>query len=254
MLAGYSDVVRLSVLQIGIGSSMADLWRDFLSNQDEVIDKWRHYFPAYERHFEQWRDRSMMFLEIGVAKGGSLRMWQRYFGPYASIVGVDIDENCLKFESPGVHVKIGSQADLEFLGTLVDEFGPPDVVLDDGSHHMDDVITTFEFLYQRMRSNSVYMIEDLHGGFLEEYGGGPQSARNFFNYAHAGVMQMNRHWGREPEERNPVFDDTRGISFYDSLVCFEKGSPRTLVADQVGRSKTKGIRGRHATHTHTVVR
>ena len=233
---------------------MADLWRDFMTNQDEVIDKWRHYFPAYERHFESWRDRSLVFLEIGVSKGGSLRMWQRYFGPYATIVGIDIDSKCREFESPGVHVRIGSQSDLSFIDSVVAEFGLPDVVLDDGSHHMDDVIATFEHLYPLMNSNSVYIVEDLHTGFLEEYGGGPDSPRNFLHYAHEGVMQMNRHWARLPAKRNPVFDDTRSVSFYDSLVCFEKGSPRTLVADQVGRAKTKGMRSRSATRTHTVVR
>ena len=31
---------------------MADPWRDFIGNQEEIIDKWRHYFPAWERHFE----------------------------------------------------------------------------------------------------------------------------------------------------------------------------------------------------------
>lgn len=233
---------------------MGDLWRDFMGNQDEVIDKWRHYFPAYERHFEQWRDRSLVFLEIGVSKGGSLKMWQRYFGPYSTIVGVDIDSSCRKFESPGIHVRIGSQSDTAFMNGIVDEFGVPDVVLDDGSHRMDDVIDTFEHLYPLMSGNGVYAVEDLHTGFLEEYGGGSDSPRNFLRYAHEGVMQMNRHWARTPSEQNPVFDNTRSIAFYDSLVFFEKGSPRTLVADQVGRAKTKGFRARSSTRKHTVVR
>ena len=119
---------------------------------------------------------------------------------------------------------------------------------------MDDVIDTFEHLYPLMSGNGVYAVEDLHTGFLEEYGGGSDSPRNFLRYAHEGVMQMNRHWARTPSEQNPVFDNTRSIAFYDSLVFFEKGSPRTLVADQVGRAKTKGFRARSSTRKHTVVR
>jgi hypothetical protein len=233
---------------------MGDLWADFMANQDEVIDKWRHYFPAYERHFAPWRDRSMVFLEIGVSKGGSLRLWQRYFGPYATIVGIDIDAKCRQFESPSVHVRIGNQADTGFLGSVIDEFGVPDVVLDDGSHRMDDLIASFEFLYPRMRSNSVYVVEDLHTGFLEEYGGGPKSPNNFLNYCHNVVMYMNRHWARIPEAHNPIWDDTRSVAFYDSLVCIEKGQPPNLVADQVGRMRTAGFLGRRITRAHTVVR
>ena len=232
---------------------MATLWQDFMNNGDEIIDKWRHYFPAYERHFQPWRGQSVVFLEIGVAKGGSLKMWQRYFGPYATIVGIDVDKRCRKFESPGIHVRIGSQSDTEFIHAIVEEFGVPSVVLDDGSHHMDDVIATFDYLYPLLPSNGVYIVEDLHGGFLEKYGGGVDSPRNFLRYAHQGVMQMNRHWAPLPSKRNPIFDNTRSISFYDSLVCFEKGSPRTLVADQVGRAKTSGFLMRGTARTHTVV-
>ena len=92
-----------------------DLWQDFLTNQGKVIHKWVHYFPAYERHFAPWRGRSMTFLEIGVAKGGSLAMWQRYFGPLARIVGIDIDPKTRAHEAPGISVRIGDQSDLSLI-------------------------------------------------------------------------------------------------------------------------------------------
>ena len=206
-----------------------------MGNNDEIVDKWRHYFPVYERHFEPWVDRAVTMLEIGVSKGGSLKMWQRYFGPYATIIGIDIDGRCAKYESPGIHVRIGDQSDPDFLATLIDEFGAPDVVLDDGSHHMKHVLATFEFLYPQMASDSVYIVEDLHTAYLEEYGGGTYADTNFFIYARQGIDQMNKHWSRLEVPVNPVFDNTRSIGFYDSMVCFEKGRPPVLDAAQVGR-------------------
>ena len=68
-----------------------ELWQNFLAHDGKLIHKWTHYFGAYERHFAGFRGKSMTFLEIGVSEGGSLQMWQRYFGPYARIVGIDID-------------------------------------------------------------------------------------------------------------------------------------------------------------------
>jgi hypothetical protein len=222
------------------------LWQDFMSNNDEIIDKWRHYFPVYERHLDPWVDRSVTMLEIGVSKGGSLKMWQRYLGPYARIIGIDIDTQCAKYEAPGINVRIGDQSDPTFLQGLIDEFGVPDIVLDDGSHHMAHVKATFEFLYPRLGRDAVYMVEDLHTGYLEEYGGGTYSENNFFIYARQGIDQMNKHWSREAVPVNPIFDDTRSVCIYDSLVVFEKGLPPVLGAHQVGRrGLTANLRSRH---------
>jgi len=225
---------------------MSRLWQDFLSNNDEIIDKWHHYFPAYERHFGSWVGRQFFMLEIGVSKGGSLKMWQRYFGPFATIVGIDIDPDCRRFEAPGIQVRIGDQSDTAFLASLVEEFGVPGIVLDDGSHHMAHVQATFDYLYPQLLNDGVYMVEDLHTAFLDEYGGGPDSPSNFFTYVSPAAIQMNRHWSRTEIPANPVFANTRSVSIYDSLVCLEKGSPPVLAATQVGRrGVTASLRARH---------
>jgi len=38
-------------------------------------------------------------------------MWQKYFGPFAKIVGIDIYERCKKHEEAGIFVRIGEQSD-----------------------------------------------------------------------------------------------------------------------------------------------
>lgn len=38
--------------------------------------------------------RPLRFLEIGVAEGGSLGVWRRFFGSEATVCGVDIDPTC----------------------------------------------------------------------------------------------------------------------------------------------------------------
>ena len=69
------------------------LWQDFSTHTGKLMHKRASYFPVYERHFSRFCNKSMTFLEIGVARGGSARLWSRYFGPMAKIVGVDIEEN-----------------------------------------------------------------------------------------------------------------------------------------------------------------
>lgn len=200
-----------------------DLWQDFLTNQGKAIHKWGHYFPIYERHFAPWRGRTLTFLEIGVAKGGSLAMWRRYFGPLARIVGIDIDRKCQAHQGEGVAVRIGDQSDPEFLQGVIDEFGVPDVVLDDGSHRMDHIAASFEFLYPRMDKNGVYLIEDLHAAYWPKFGGGLAEPANFFNVAKGLVDRLNADHTLGAVTPDAFTRDTFSIAFYDSVVVFEKG-------------------------------
>lgn len=110
--------------------------------------------------------------EIGVQNGGWTQMWKHYFGPYAKIVGIDLEPKCKSLEEPGICVHIGDQSNTDFLSSLVAEFGPPDIVLDDGSHQVKHINATFDFLFPLMRKGSVYMVEDLDTAYWPEYGGG----------------------------------------------------------------------------------
>jgi hypothetical protein len=200
------------------------LWQDFLINNGKEIHKWVHYFPIYERHFAQWRNKSLTFLEIGVSKGGSLEMWQRYFGPLAQIVGIDIDPDCKKHELPGINIRIGNQSDPNFLKAVLKEFGIPDIVLDDGSHQMIDILNSFNFLYPKIPKNGLYLVEDLHTAYWEEYGGGINEKTNFINISKNLIDSLNADHSRGAVESNEFTKNTFSINFYDSIVVFEKGN------------------------------
>ncbi len=212
-----------------------DLWQDFLTNQGKVIHKWEHYFPVYERHFAPWRGRSLTFLEVGVAKGGSLQMWRRYFGPLAQVVGIDIDPKCKAHEEDGVAVRIGDQSDPKFLASVIEEFGIPDVVLDDGSHQMHHIEATFDFLYPKLPKNGVYMVEDLHCSYWPDFGGSVDDPKTFINIAKSLVDKLNADHARGAVEPDAFTRDTFSIGFYDSIVVFEKGRIPRKTSPEMGR-------------------
>jgi hypothetical protein len=215
-----------------------NLWQDFLTNDGKRIHKWVHYFPIYERHFSWYCNKSLTFLEIGVARGGSLPMWQRFFGPLARIVGIDHDEKCKAHEAPGIFVRIGDQGDAQFLQSLIDEFGVPDVVLDDGSHRMDLTAKSFEFLYPLMPKNAIYMVEDMHTAYWEEFGGGVSNPDTFINKSKEFIDRLNADHSRGQVAPDFITRGTFGISFYDSVVVFEKGDVWRKEAIRVGRKKS----------------
>lgn len=208
---------------------MKDLKNYFLKNKGKVIHKWLHYFPIYEKHFSQFSNKKVIMWEVGVYKGGSLQMWADYFGINATIIGLDIDTTCAEYEydNPNIHIRIGDQANTEFLQKVLDEFGVPDIVLDDGGHYMHQMNTTFDHVYPKMKSGSVYMVEDTHCCYWPEHGGGVQNPNSFTNRCKNFIDLINAHesfYRSQPFEPNEFADTTFGMHIYDSVICFEKGT------------------------------
>jgi hypothetical protein len=210
------------------------LWSEFLTNKQRAIHKWTHYFPAYEMHFKRFVDRPCLFLEIGCGKGGSLQMWKRYLGPRARILGIDINGYCKEYEEDQISVRIGSQSNTDFLGSVLEEFGQPDVVLDDGSHQMSDVVTTFNYLYPRTSASGVYAVEDLHTAYWPEYGGGLRNPASFLELCKHLVDELNASWTRNELPPTQFTGSTLSMHFYDSLVFFERGRFMPRSAPEIG--------------------
>ena len=88
---------------------MNDLEKYFASNTGKLMDKWKHYFEVYDRHFSRFRGTAVHLVEFGVFQGGSLQMWKHYFGPRAKIYGVDINPHCKQLEEEQVEIFIGDK-------------------------------------------------------------------------------------------------------------------------------------------------
>jgi hypothetical protein len=210
------------------------LWQQFLTNNGPVVHKWKHYFPAYETHFARFVNRPVVFLEIGVSRGGSVNLWKQYLGPHAQIVGIDVDPACGAFEDDQIAIRIGDQSDSDFLQSIVDEFGPPNAVLDDGSHVMRDLLTTFRFMYPRTAKDGVYFVEDLHTAYWEEYGGGLKRSESFIEISKGLIDELNADWTRGEIEPTEFTRSTLSMHFYDSCVAFERGRHLNKSAPRIG--------------------
>jgi hypothetical protein len=209
------------------------LWAEFLSHQGRGVIKWKHYFPAYQRHLDRFIGQSVLLIEIGVFDGGSLQLWKKFLGPFARIVGIDINDS-YKFEEDQIAVRIGSQSDNGFLQSVLDEFGQPDVLIDDGSHNSEDQIASFRYLYPRLSKDGIYVIEDLHAAYWDREAGKVEPLGNTIEICKSMIDELH---GRYLKDRRTKFTDTtRSICFYDSMVVFERGSVQNLYAPRVGAS------------------
>lgn len=210
------------------------IWRDFLNNRHRGIHKWTHYFPIYENHFARFVNRPLTLFEIGCGQGGSLQLWKRHFGPLAQIVGIDIREDCREFEEDQIAVRIGDQKDVSFLNAVLKEFGPPDIVIDDGSHKMHDLAATFLHLYPRTSPTGLYLVEDLHTCYWEEWGGGLGNPASFIELCKTLIDELNADHAKGRMAPTDFTRSTLSMHFYDSVVVFERGRHLTKHAPRTG--------------------
>lgn len=133
-----------------------------LRYKTDKSSKGHGYCPIYERFFHRIRANTISLLEIGVFKGGSLRMWQAYF-PYGKILGADFNpkvKHCTK-----IPVMIGNQGRSEFLHELGKQ-GPFDIIIDDGSHQWDHQMLFYKIMWEYLKPGGVMAIEDMHTSYM----------------------------------------------------------------------------------------
>lgn len=125
------------------------------------------YCRHLERFFAPMRDHPLKLLEIGVGGGESIRTWLEYF-PNAHVVGVDLVEKTNTWNTPGskLHHRYkfcqGDQSSKTFWECFIADFGKNwDIIIDDGSHTGEHIITTFYALWPHVMSGGLYEVEDL---------------------------------------------------------------------------------------------
>ena len=215
----------------------------FNSNDRRLVVKWMHYFEIYDRHFSPYRGAKPTVVEFGVAHGGSLQMWKHYFGDGARICGIDINPKCKVVEEDGIEVFIGDQEDRQFLQELVTSLGSIDILIDDGGHTMSQQITTFEEMYPSVSTPGVYLVEDLHTSYWKEFGGGLSKRNTFIEYSKRLIDNLNA-WHidcRKTRWRfggkisvNDFTRSTYSITYYDSVLVFEKGKINEPIVQETG--------------------
>lgn len=214
-------------------SNLSRLARDFGSDKEGA----HFYAQHYQQHFQSRRRNRINLLEIGIGGyenprdgGHSLRMWKAYF-PRGNIFGIDIhDKKCI--DEKRIKTFRGSQSDGDFLRKVAAEIGTIDIVVDDGSHYNDDVISTFKTLFPLLSPNGIYVIEDLQTSYWNEFIGqqwggssdlkAPHTSMNFLKGLADG---LNYEEFLTPTYTPSYFDrNITSVHFYHNLAFIYKGS------------------------------
>jgi hypothetical protein len=137
-------------------------------------DKGRIYLRNYEEYFQDYAEKHVNLLELGVNRGGSLLLWQDYFAK-GNIVGLDLNPCKLEGASDRIHIYQGSQTDLRLLDKIRNETAPSgfDIIIDDASHLGELTKISFWHLFDNhLKAGGLYVIEDWRTGYWSSYGDG----------------------------------------------------------------------------------
>ncbi len=147
--------------------------RSKLLNLDAYdTDKIRHgYLDVYDAILAPWVDEEITLLELGVYRGGSLKLWRDYF-PRGAIVGIDrkLPQNF----RPGERIQVfeGSHGNKRFLSEVANRTAPNgfDIIIDDASHIGEKTRRAFWYLFDHhLKPGGLYAIEDWGTGYLDDF-------------------------------------------------------------------------------------
>lgn len=132
-------------------------------------DLGHNYCPLYEKHLPKTVNK---FLEIGVWKGGGIRMFKEWYNHEGKFYALDrfIDGFGLitvsELQAEGINSFVGSHDEMWFLETIKEKF---DVISEDGGHHWDAQINIFKRMFvHNIAPGGWYVCEDV---FDETYWG-----------------------------------------------------------------------------------
>lgn len=130
-----------------------------------------HYFRTYDTHLGPLQDQPIRLLELGVARGDSLRHWEARL-PRAQITGLDVTPCPANFASGRVQTYVGEQQDTALLDRIAAERAPQgfDVIIDDASHVGQLTRVCFWHLFRHhLKPGGFYFIEDWGTGYWPQY-------------------------------------------------------------------------------------
>lgn len=198
------------------------------------------YIQYYQKYFCLIKKKKLNILEIGVGGyddqkvgGESIRMWRDYFQK-SMIYGIDIADKTYLNEK---RIKIfqGNQNDPKFLKDVAERIGMLDLVIDDGSHVSEDIITSFRTLFPYLADGGIYIIEDLMSSYWFHFGGNSKDLNKSTTSMSMLKMLVDGLNYQYIPNRSATYSDRKitSIHFYPKIAFIFKGENSCAIPDYI---------------------
>ena len=216
--------------------SLDDFFHHYGSDKANIFKKNNsegHGFSEfYEKEFKYLKDKKINILEIGSYAGASAASFTKYF-KNSTVFCFDINISKFEYISERINVfglDINNKKKKEiFLRKIskkykIDHF---DIIIDDGSHNLSDIIYTFNFLFKYLKKNGIFVIEDFMHPNYYEYNNNVEHIfvndflKNLSNRLYSVSSIVSK------KDQSYLIDAIEKIDFYngnlaDSNICFIK--------------------------------
>lgn len=122
------------------------------------------YIDIYDKLFNPLQNDAINLLEIGISTGASLDLWSKFF-TNGTITGLDKNKP-LPFDYldslPNVNMIFGMAYDPDNVNYLLANLPQQDIIIDDGSHLIEDQIQVLFLYHQLVKPGGYFIIEDIH--------------------------------------------------------------------------------------------
>jgi len=139
----------------------------------------------YENEFLKYKNKKITILEVGIRRGGSMKLWSEYFTKANSVIGIDISSNEIENQYRninGVEYLFGNAYSAE----IVNKIPELDIFLDDGPHTKDSQIDSIRHYLPKVKSGGIFIIEDVQDiewfNFFDEEVDNIRENDSSFNY------------------------------------------------------------------------
>ena len=126
-----------------------------------------HYIPVYDKVLAPYKraNEEVRLLEVGVKKGGSMKLWREYFPQAAQIFGADVDSTITAFpRDMGIKTVVLDSTDQKQVKQTM-QGRKFDIIVDDGCHRLSCIRQTFLNLLPFLKTDGVYIVEDFPAYF-----------------------------------------------------------------------------------------
>ena len=205
---------------------------DIFINSEKSSTKWTTYFEVYDKIFKKYKNKQITFVEVGVANGGSLFIWKKYFSKDSRIIGIDLNPSAKKLEKYGFEIYIGNQTKKEFWDIFYSKVGKLDILLDDGGHKNLQQVSTVHYSLPHVKDDGKIVIEDTHTSFIKKEFGNP-SKYSFINFCNLIISSIHERCGVFEKKLNIYSKKIFYIDFFESIVVFNINEAKCKISKSV---------------------
>ena len=201
-----------------MGKNLNNLIKKYFYESNNFSIKHEKYFSVYEKLLSRYKDKEITLVEIGIHNGGSLYIWKKFL-PKAKVIGIDLNEDCRRFEKDGFIIEIGDQNSEEFWKNFFKKHGNVDVIIDDGGHTNSQQINTAICCIPNLNNGGLLITEDVMCSYIFEFGN--PNKFSFISFSKKIIDDINFKFPKTGKFKYSLNDYVYSIQFFESIVVFE---------------------------------